>query len=337
MKIFKEYLLESILQILWKQWASLGIYASIEEEYRYNIDPESLLCATCAFGRFDQRLFDEVLAWLCEYGYLLNIDRLKAVLKNFKDFEVRTLGAVAEHLALKEKKRKWERVVHYCEKIKIENGERKYFLTKDFNSLPLIGKPDKIFRKWGLLRPEVDLPQTNHMLDFERPSNIIFKLRSFFGVSTRADICMFLLLCGEHNSLQISKKINFNQRNVYKVLNQLQRSGFLEKRYTGQRSLYFINKDQWNAFLKFDGDITYIVWSKLFSALSYLLNQVIEHPEFFKDAYMASSKLREIAEKFIPEIESSYLIVKTMNSKRGVGESFTVRFEDYVKKILDRL
>ncbi len=337
MKVFKHYLLESILHILWKQWSAVGIYSNIEAEYSFIIDPESLLCATCSFGRFDQRLFDEAMVWFRENGHLLNIDRLKTVLRNFEEFEIKTLGAIAEYLVIKEKKRKWERVVRFCEKTINEKDAQKYFLTKDFNSLPVIGKPDKIFQKWGLLRSEVNLPKTNHVLDFERPSNILFKLRSFFGVNARADICAFLLLCKEDNSLQISKKVNFNQRNVYQVLNQLYASGLLEKKYAGQRSLYTFNKERWTTFLKFDGSISYVVWSKIFSPLSYLFKQLLNYPELFKDAYLTSSKLREISEVFVPEIEASCLLTSTMSSKNKIGESFTLHFENYVREILNQL
>jgi hypothetical protein len=309
----------------------------VEAEYSFIIDPESLLCATCSFGRFDQRLFDEAMVWLCENGHLLNIDRLKTVLKNFEEFETKTLGAIAEHLVLVEKKRKWERVVHFCGKAKKEKDTQKYFLTNDFNSLPVIGKPDKIFQKWGLLRSEINLPQTRHILDFERPSNILFKLRSFFGVNARADICTFLLLCKEDNSLQISKKVNFNQRSVYQVLNQLYASGLLEKKYAGQRSLYTIDKEHWNAFLKFDGSISYVVWSRIFSPLSYLFKQIQKYPELLKDAYLTSSKLREISEVFIPEIDASCLLTSNMSAKKIIGESFTLHFENYVREILTQL
>lgn len=337
MKVFKHYLLEAMLQLLWKQWSAVGIYSNIEEEYSFNIDPESLLCATCSFGRFDQRLFDEAIVWLRDNGHLLNIDRLKTVIKNFEEYEIKTLGAIAEYLVIKEKKRKWDRVVRFCAKTKKEKDAQKYFLSKDFNSLPVIGKPDKIFQKWGLLRSEVNLPQTKHILDFERPSNILFKLRSFFGVNARADICAFLLFCKEDNSLQISKKVNFNQRSVYQVLNQLYASGLLEKKYAGQRSLYTVDKEHWNTFLKFDGSISYVIWSKIFSPLAYLFKQILEYPELSKDAYLTSSKLREISEVFVPEIEASGLSTSGMPAKNKIGESFTPHFENYVKEILNQL
>jgi len=174
-------------------------------------------------------------------------------------------------------------------------------------------------------------------LDFDKPSNILFKLRSFFGVNARADICAFLLFCKEDNSLQISKKVNFNQRSVYQVLNQLYASGLLEKKYAGQRSLYTVDKERWNTFLKFDGSISYVVWSKIFSPLSYLFKQILRYPELFKDAYLASSKLREISEVFVPEIETSCLSTSNISAKKIVGESFTLHFENYVREILDQL
>lgn len=139
-KEFREYLLDSMLNILWKQWAALGIYSNVEQENKYLIDPESLLYATCSFGRFDQRLFDEVIIWLGENGNLLNIDRLKNVQVFFDGLEINILGAIAEYLVQKKKKKKWDRVVLFCERKKKEDETQDLFMTKDLIPIPIVGK-----------------------------------------------------------------------------------------------------------------------------------------------------------------------------------------------------
>lgn len=325
-----------MLQMLWKQWSSVGIYSNLESENKFLIDPESLLCATCFFGRFDPRLFDEVMSWLSENGHLLNIDRLKNVLRCFDDLETNILGAVAEYLVKKEQKRKWDRVVDYCKKKKKEKVQN-LFLTKNFKHIPIVGESDPVFLRWGFRRDEVKLRKRLQKIDLEKPCNLLYKMRSFFGVNARADINTFLMFSEGDNSLQISQKILFNQRNVYKVLNDLHRSGLVEKRNIGKRSLYTIDRSHWSSFFNKDINLSYLIWPKVFSALLYLFKRMFYQPEKFEDTYLASSEFRNISERFIPEIENSGLKVQSRHLERLTGELYTPQFIDYVKNILHEL
>ena len=335
-KKFKGYLLDSMLEILWKHWSSFGIYSSLESEHNILIDPESLLCATCSFGRFDQRLFDEVMSWLSENGHLLNVDRLKNVLRYFNSLETNILGAVAEYLVQKEKKRKWDRVVNVCKKAKKEKIQN-LFMAKNLVPVPIVGESDPVFLRWGFRRSEVNLRKRIQKIDFEKPCNLLLKMRSFFGVNARADILVFLMFSEGDNSLQISQKIHFNQRNVYQVLNDLHRSGLVDKRNIGKRSLYTIDRSNWSSFFKIDADLSYITWPKVFSALSHLYKKMFYQSEKFEDTYLASSEFRNISEKFLPEIEASGVKVQSKHLERLTGELYTAQFIDYVKKILQQL
>ena len=336
-KEFKEHLLESMLNILWKQWSTVGLYSNLEQENKFLIDPESLLCVSCFFGRFDPRLFDEVISWLSENGNLLNIDRLKNVLRFFINSETNVLGAVAEYLVKKEQKRKWDRVVHFCTKKKKEEKIQNLFVAKDLVPVPVVGKFDPVFLRWGFRRNEVNLRKRIQKIDFEKPCNLLLKLRSFFGVNARADIYAFLLFSEGDNSLQISQKVHFNQRNVYQVLNDMHKSGLVEKKSIGKRSLYTIDHSSWINFFRIEVQLSYIIWSKVFSALSYLYEKMIYQPERFEDSYLASSEFREISEKFIPEIETSGLRVQSSHLEKLTGESYTPQFIDYVRNILNQL
>lgn len=326
-----------MLDILWKQWTSLGIYSNSEQEDNFLIDPESLLCATCSFGRFDQRLFDEAIGWLCENGELLNIDRLKNLLRSFNGLETNVLGAVSEYLAQKEQKRKWVRVARFCKKERKVEELQDFFMTKKLLPVPIVRKLDSIFLSWGLRRNKVTLRKRIQKVDFNKPSNFLLKMRSFFGVKARADILTYLLFSEADNSLQISQKINFNQRNVYQVLNDLYRSGLVEKKNIGKRSLYAIDHNTWDVFLTLDRRLSYIVWARVFSVLSYLYKHLMYHPEKFEDAYLASSEFRKISEKFIPEIDASGLKVKSNHLEMQIGESYTPQFFDYVKMVIHQL
>ena len=203
--------------------------------------------------------------------------------------------------------------------------------------VPVIGKFDPVFLRWGFRRNEVRLRKRIQKIDFEKPSNLLLKLRSFFGVSARADIYAFLLFSEGDNSLQISQKVHFNQRNVYQVLNDLHKSGLVEKKSIGKRNLYAIDNSSWINFFRIEIQLSYIVWAKVFSALSNLCKKMLYQQEKFEDTYLASSEFRKISEKFIPEIENSGLKIQSSHLKKLTGESYTPKFIDYVKNILYQL
>ena len=70
---FRGYILDRLLDLLWRQWSALGVPGRTTIEERRVVDPESLLLISLTVGRYDARLFDEILDWLvvCELFCLL--------------------------------------------------------------------------------------------------------------------------------------------------------------------------------------------------------------------------------------------------------------------------
>src|SRR4030066_1096 len=67
-KDFRYLFLENILNFLWRQWSALGVLGEARTEDPWVIDPEPMLLFTLEMGRFEPRLFDEVLDWLVVNG-----------------------------------------------------------------------------------------------------------------------------------------------------------------------------------------------------------------------------------------------------------------------------
>jgi hypothetical protein len=63
---------ELLLDLLWRQWSTLGVAGHGSAEQERIIDPEALLLLTCTAARCDPRLFDEVIDWLQANGWLIN-------------------------------------------------------------------------------------------------------------------------------------------------------------------------------------------------------------------------------------------------------------------------
>jgi hypothetical protein len=72
--------MEAALDLLWRQWCSLGVagHAKPTEPTRI-IDPEALLLATTRLGCHDPSLYDESLDWLSKNGSLIHLQRLKTL------------------------------------------------------------------------------------------------------------------------------------------------------------------------------------------------------------------------------------------------------------------
>src|SRR5680860_1515979 len=95
---FKNTVLNSLLDLLWRQWTAIGVsgYSSYEESSV--VDSEPLLMLTLTVARYDARLFDEVMDWLDVNGEFLNVQRLQNLAKEY-DYQAKAqLSSVAQIL-----------------------------------------------------------------------------------------------------------------------------------------------------------------------------------------------------------------------------------------------
>ena len=81
LKKFKGEYLTLLLDFLWRQWSALGVAGQVRANDDWVVDLEALLLLTCTVGRHDPRLFDEMLDWLQTNGWLINVMRLKRILR----------------------------------------------------------------------------------------------------------------------------------------------------------------------------------------------------------------------------------------------------------------
>src|ERR1700728_1735772 len=99
-----------LLDFLWRQWSAIGVAGHARTEDNCIIDPEALLLLTCTVGRHDARLFDEMLDWLQVNGWLINVMRLKRILRTEKFAGAPVLAAVAGLLAKGAEVPKWRQL-----------------------------------------------------------------------------------------------------------------------------------------------------------------------------------------------------------------------------------
>ena len=74
---------QGLLDFAWRQWAQVGVSATVEGADRWAVDPEALILFTIGIGRRDPRLFDEMLDWMAFNHELLSMQRLRNLARRF--------------------------------------------------------------------------------------------------------------------------------------------------------------------------------------------------------------------------------------------------------------
>src|SRR5580658_4780659 len=98
LKDFRAALLDHLLTFLWGQWTALGVLGVSRAEEKWIIDPEPLLIISLELGRYEPRLFDEILAWLEVNGERLDTARLRRLLAKQDVDVLRVVGGALRYL-----------------------------------------------------------------------------------------------------------------------------------------------------------------------------------------------------------------------------------------------
>jgi hypothetical protein len=74
---------QGLLDFAWRQWAQIGVSATVEGADGWVVDPEALILFTIGIARRDPRLFDEMLDWMAFNHELLSTQRLRNLAGKF--------------------------------------------------------------------------------------------------------------------------------------------------------------------------------------------------------------------------------------------------------------
>ena len=112
LKEYRARYLDMLLDFLWREWTALGVAGHDRTTLKHVADPEALLLLTCSIGRYDPRLFDEVMDWLLKNGRYINVQRLRTILRKegFRGGPV--MVAVADWLCMRGNPAKWKLLVN---------------------------------------------------------------------------------------------------------------------------------------------------------------------------------------------------------------------------------
>lgn len=252
---FSRRFLEQVLGLLWRRWRQLGVGGSSRAEQNAMVlDPEVMLLLTWEFGRFDPRLFDEVLRWCCYWGELIDIARLSALLKGVQDRELYQVVGAFAHVVSDKGKRGWKSLVKKAEDGPAETTA--LFLTHESAKEFQFGVGDSIFESYGLLRGTFTL-RGKPVADSRIASSnqLRFRLRRLFGVGVRSEALVMLLTHEQTTPREVALASGYTSRGVSQALQELGSSGLVvvhelpgqKRRYP--MKTYSLDHRRWWTFL----------------------------------------------------------------------------------------
>src|SRR4030042_2415456 len=327
---FRQLFLDNILTFLWRQWSALGVLGESRAEDPWVIDPEPILLFTLEIGRYEPRLFDEVLDWLVVNGRWIDLQRLRGILKGKDEVLTKLTGAVAIFLTEKSDERKWQNIARFCkpEMWKYSDGAESLFLSKDGNRHPPSPEPDLSFLSCGFNRPKGENRRFTRGVPITSQRTIRFLLRALFGVGSRAECLAYLLTNEGGHPAEVARAIGLSVRGTQDTLIDLSRSGLVLTRTRGKRKIeYWLSHERWWEFLS-RGSITefkkpiWLDWISLFSALSNVWNALNEMREEGISDYLRSSKLRDSMETIGSEFLKSGLDIPPIPGKNCRPEAY---------------
>lgn len=334
---FKKTFLDGLLQVLWRQWSTLGVAGSEEINDPLLVDPEALLAFTCTLGRYDPRLFDEVIDWLLVNERFINVQRLRNIMRNEGFRGQNVLATLAGVMSEQGKANKWRRLA----KTGSEDVEESFlFLRSDNTALPLVGAPAPLFKKHGWLRNPLRLRGLSSSFPVEGNPGLWLRLRSLFGVNARCEIVLYLLVAGSANSSEVARQTHYFHRTIQDALSEMNRSGLLwSQRYGRERRYSLASPDKWKALLECDGgDVKWLCWPPLFSALEAIWMCIQS------DAFGNMSPMLQMSElrKVMHEEAEDKLVRSNVNhalpdSERIPGMQYLDKLVDHINTILETI
>ena len=231
LKAFKGEYQSRLLDFLWRQWSAFGVAGQTSPEHQRILDPEGLLLLTCTVGRHDPRLFDEMLDWLHANGWLINVMRLKRILRTEKFTGERVLAAVAGLLAKGAETPKWKQLADSPEQPPVTE---KLFFGEDGTPLSAIGEPEPLFARYGWERGPLRLRGYSQEFRPTEPATLVLQLRALLGINVRCEIVLYLLTHDAAHPSQIARDAYYFDRAVQGTLADMSRSGVIQVRATGR-------------------------------------------------------------------------------------------------------
>jgi hypothetical protein len=321
---------QGLLDFAWRQWAQIGVSATVTGADRWAVDPEALILFTIGIGRRDPRLFDEMLDWMAFNHELLSAQRLRNLARRFP----LPSGLVAAVAA-------WTRpTVPVNLLVSGQTGPAQD--TEPVFSpevLAFVPEPDPVFAQHGFIRPPAARTGKSHQPDPALPANLSFRLRHLFGPGGRSETMRVLLTCpdGPLDAARIADEAGFAKRNISDVLTSLTASGVIKATWAGNERHFTAYLERWAVLLDPDGPgmPSFVSWVHLLPAALEIIMWLDEKAGTTESEYLIASQARGLMNRLSRDLEAADIGVRY--PQQAQGAAYLPVFAETCNALLARL
>ncbi len=337
---FREFFLKEVLDFLWGQWSALGVAGGARSKHEWAIDLEALLLFSLEMGRYEPRFFDEILDWLVVNGKWIDIQRLRGIMKQKDERTQRLMSAVACFLSREAGtyQRKWKTLA-LLHRAKTSTQDEMLFKTKEGKPYPKPVTESNIFKEYGFLRESFTVRKTSKPVPVMAGNTIRFLLRAMFGIGSRSECILYLLVYGAGHPSEVAKAIGLSVRGTQDALIELAESGLVLTRIKGKRKIeYWLPEKRWWEFLcgmEYEDakKPLWVDWISLYAALTDVWNVLADIQKTGSD-YMRSSKLRQAMEGISIGFLASGLDLPPAPYINITAEKYEKEFQNFITRVL---
>lgn len=325
---------ERILDLVWRQWVAIGIPGYASRDEASIVDPEPLLVLTLTVCRREIRLFDEVVAWLLSNGDLINVQRLRALLKHAPPESVAAMSAIAEILGRKSTGvAKWKQLAT----LPGLDQPTSFFLQPDGCPVPIPTHHDDAFEQRGLLRALVPDDRKSGMIPLRGPATLLLRLRALLGVSLRCEILCLLGAREEVHPSRLARLTSTAPRTMQKLLAEMERSGFVQVRAGARMKEYSLLPGALDGLLRAQGPISWRHSVALYHALERMWLEIVVKGTENEEPLVASSRWRRLSRDLRPLLAETGMGSMLRDDKAHRGEAYAAVFKADVEDLLEQL
>jgi hypothetical protein len=338
MEAWLKDLVKGTLDIIYAQWATLNANVTAAPCRGSVVDPEALVVATSALGRYDARIFDEAMDWCTLNHRSLKPWRLKRIAVEFGEDTTRCLAAIFDFIGEKTEVDLFPGVIQIGEEaidhVPVEPlffSERKMFNAEK-------REPDQVFLRWKLKRGTPRMRGHSGSPDMRNPGNLMIRLRSYYGTGAKADVVTYLLTGKGGSSKEIASKIKYNQKSVYDALEQLVGADMAYKRGGVGNAYYWVDpRDIAQSLGLKDSRPVFFVWADIYRVIFRVLEDIRSNDEKWSSPFFSAERAKNLAVEAAPIIRGSGVPlehVKLPDISRAQGNETVLVLKEFLAEVL---
>lgn len=341
MEAWQKDLLEATLNIIYRQWATLNANVTTAPCRGSVVDPEALVVATSAFGRYDARIFDEGMDWCLLNNKILKPWKLKRIAVEFGQETIRCLAAVFDFIEGKNDEALFPGLIQIGKKALEQVPVEALFFSEQKIFEAEKREPNPVFLHWKLKRGTPRIRRHSGSPDMRNPGNLMIRLREYYGTGVKADVVTYLLTCKGGSSREIASRVKYNQKSVYKALQQLVEADMAYKRGGVGNAYYWLDPYDIAASLGLkEKRPVFFVWADIYHAIYRVLEDVHSNDKKWSSPFFSAERAKNLTVEIAPIIRKSGEPLQQMrlpDIQRAQGSENVEELKEFLAKLLDIL